>query len=489
MSSIETLQAEIDSLQRAIDALDAELGRLGAEFANRRPTKSLEIAMQNRMAAMHQDRAAMHNRMAAMIGRLPPQALPARAERSVPYSTPHEFASRWKHEPLQLLPANHVLLDPQVKDTVGRLREALQKLKKSAPESAVQKAFTKNLCGPTFKFAEPAENRVVLNTAPSTVFADDRTGECFKPDLVVATSANHDVGGYLAVIELKSGDMALPTPECAHVRQVTNYLDVVLRHQPSRPWIYGVLTNGQHCCVIKAFRVGSVAATFAIVYNGDYDAGQWIAWLLTQTRQVLGYGTTANIDIPGCNEPLTLLGGGQFCLGYSTIVAGEQVVVKYYPDAVRAEHERRMYKKLRGVPGTTQLHATQVASSQKDAPHYVVVTPRGHHFDTADYKMTQAHAEMLVTALRSMHELGVCHRDVCDANVFWVSPDAAVINDFSHAEVLNDVRSSDWPYNINDDCHKLSTILRPHGYLFNHADKSQPVAPWQHAGARRQRNE
>ena len=125
-----------------------------------------------------------------MIGRLPPLAHPARAERSVPYSTPLEFASRWKHnEPLQRLPANDALLDPQVKDTVDRLHEALQKLEKPAPESAVQKAFTDNLCGPMFKLAEAAEDRVVLNTATKTALGDDQTGVRFKPDLVVTTRA------------------------------------------------------------------------------------------------------------------------------------------------------------------------------------------------------------------------------------------------------------------------------------------------------------
>jgi len=240
-----------------------------------------------------------------------------------------------------------------------------------------------------------------------------------------------------------------------------------------------VLTNGRHCCVIKAFRERSVAATFAIVYNGDYAEGQWIAWLLTQTRQVLGYGTTPNIDIPGCSEPLKLLGGGQFCLGYSTIVAGEQVVVKYYPDAVRAEHERRMYEKLQGVPGTTQLHATQVAPSREDARHYVVVTPRGHHFDS-DHKMTQAHAEMLVTALRSMHERGVCHGDLCHTNVFWVSRNAAVINDFSHARPL-DAQDGESTRRIllESDMSKLTLILHTHGHAMGES--------LLHAGARRQR--
>jgi len=78
-----------------------------------------------------------------------------------------------------------------------------------------------------------------------------------------------------------------------------------------------------------------------------------------------------------------------------------------------------MYEKLRGV----------VTERRKP---YVVVTPRGHHFDTSYNTMTQAHVQLLVTALRSMHDPGVC-RDLCDANVFWVSENATIINDFSHA--------------------------------------------------------
>ena len=52
--------------------------------------------------------------------------------------------------------------------------------------------------------------------------------------------------------------------------------------------------------------------------------------------------------------------------------------------------------------------------------------------------MTRTHVTQLASAVGSLHHRGLVHGDICEENIYWVTAETALLNDWSHVKKATD---------------------------------------------------
>ena len=245
------------------------------------------------------------------------------------------------------------------------------------------------------------------------------------PDLVLFQGQVHDYAHAVVIFELKAAENSWPADTSDAIVQALSYGENALRSQPTRPWIYVVVTNASS--FFRLIRVRRVDLTthidrirYGYVASHPYDerAVSWIAWLLTRTAEELGC-VSFHVTINSVRHQLSnYIGHGQYSYAFELAMpSGQSVVVKYFPSVAMADHERAIYTAIGQCDSTTQ----RVAGMQPTEPHFIVITPRGYSFSSACRPVTTHHIDQLFAALQHLHTQGVVHRDICASKKVTVS--------------------------------------------------------------------
>ena len=264
----------------------------------------------------------------------------------------------------------------------------------------------------------------------------------WRPDGDLSLAKHQTEAGVAAILEFKEPAAPQPTEASDAMRQLASYLDSVMYHQRERRFVYGIMTNGEWLHVLMAVRMpgqpprGQFLHWNYFLWTRGFGDGFVIKWLLSQSPAQLGCAAPQKVSVGGVECQLDadhFLGAGQHCVAYG-VDHDPKLVVKVYHDPTKATDERKVLRDIAqaGIPNTTRLAASQVDDRDPLAARCVVITPRGHPFDSA-HPMTGAHINGLTDAVDALHDAGYVHRDILPVNIFWENANRAILNDWSGA--------------------------------------------------------
>ncbi len=138
------------------------------------------------------------------------------------------------------------------------------------------------------------------------------------------------------------------------------------------------------------------------------------------------------------NVQQTLRPGGT-CRAFTATYRGEEVVAKLYSSAVVAQDSAARTERA----GEATLGATTGANSLARIPRVVatekcwsLITPKGQPM-TMD-RLTKTHVQRLVSTLQIIHAADIIHRDVRMSNIFYLTDQDVLLNDWGSSVVANE---------------------------------------------------
>lgn len=224
----------------------------------------------------------------------------------------------------------------------------------------------------------------------------------------------------------------------AELGQMLLYLHRMLDAQPVRKVGYGFVTNNQIIVLVKGYR--SRASPFLVrwcISNVlDFDHGMKLWRQIVQ--EDTGYSEPPVVGGFPLNVQQTLRPGGT-CRAFAATYRGEAVVAKLYSSAVVAQDNAARTERA----GEATLGATTGANSLAHIPRVVatekcwsLITPKGQPM-TRD-GLTKIHVQRLVSTLQIIHAADIIHRDVRMSNIFYLTDQDVLLNDWGSSVVANE---------------------------------------------------
>jgi hypothetical protein len=144
---------------------------------------------------------------------------------------------------------------------------------------------------------------------------------------------------------------------------------------------------------------------------------------------------TTQLSVPSSSHKKHGRSSGQHSIGYAVAARHDlnSVVVKQFFEMTYADRERATCAALKGKPNVSRLHEHQPADKL-----FVAIAPRGIPFDQGAHTMSECHVNQLRAAVEALHATKRVHGDICEQNIYWVSADTALLNDWSHVTASED---------------------------------------------------
>lgn len=221
--------------------------------------------------------------------------------------------------------------------------------------------------------------------------------------------------------------------------QIMLYIHRMLDAQPERQFGYGFLTNNRIIVLVKGYR--SIKSPFLVrwcisnVLTFEHGMKLWIQLMnddsgYVQPPVVGGYPITFH----------EILRPGGTCRAFGASYCGELVIAKLYTDdAIATDNAYRTTRAANIVLNATGSNSMRLAT----LPNVVVtercwslIQPKG--IPLRCDLLTKIHIEQLVHTLQVVHSHGIIHRDVRVSNIFYLSDEKVLLNDWGTSVAANE---------------------------------------------------
>jgi len=221
--------------------------------------------------------------------------------------------------------------------------------------------------------------------------------------------------------------------------QIMSYVHRMLDAQPERKFGYGFVTNNLLFVLVKGYRSDTSPYLVRWCISGvlNFEAGMTL-WLEMMEKDT-GYHQRIAINSFPISFNDTLRPGGT-CRAFGATYRGETVVAKLYGDVASATDSASRTKRAANIVSTAESGITQRLAR---IPHTVatqgcwtLITPKGTPLKRE--LLTTTHVEQLVHTLKVVHAAGIIHRDVRVSNLFYLSDEQILLNDWGSSVEANE---------------------------------------------------
>ena len=298
-----------------------------------------------------------------------------------------------------------------------------------------------------------------------------------SPDIVLLTAGGSDTLLNTVIVgELKgSGEMNEKASG-----QIEKYLQELLDSQCFRVKAYGFITDNVSLNVVLAERTpnGDTMYTWCCdeKWNGG-QANQILSSLVSSTLEKLFY-VKPNVKVNSQEIVLIdTLGKGLSGIVFMGDLNGTPIVIKVPNSKERLEREKKVLtaleqKRVKNVP---QFYGAGI----DDRGKALLLTPVAKRFacrGEAGIEMASCHIRQIVMALYEAHKLGYVHRDVRYCNIFAVSKEEALLNDWGSAWYAGDSTSSYEGVIVEASDHILQNLIKKTAIVPQPADDLHALA-------------
>ena len=314
------------------------------------------------------------------------------------------------------------------------------------------------------KIKELNEHLAGVNSA--VVFYDSHKTRILEksgksPDIVVLKRGGGNTCINIVIIgELKG----IEQMNNAALGQVEKYLQELLQSQCFRDKAYGFLTDNVSLKVVFAERSTNGGIRYTWCCNERWDGGEAnriLSSLVSSSLEKLCYSKPV---VKVNNQEIVLkytLGKGLSGIVYTGELNGMPVVVKVPNSKEKLEKERKVLAALEqgGVKNIPQFCSVNGVDDRGKA---LLLTPVAQRFAgklEAGIQMASCHVRQIVKALYGAHRLGYVHRDVRYCNIFAVSEEEALLNDWGSAWSKGDCTSTYEGVKIEASDHILVNLI------------------------------
>jgi Protein kinase domain len=223
--------------------------------------------------------------------------------------------------------------------------------------------------------------------------------------------------------------------------QAMMYARMILDAQPTRPHVYGFITNNINVVLIRASCLRSSDSQAAKAFWETSSVLDFEFGMATFLRLLTnGHGFVPPPSVGGttlhCIRPL---GKGATCRAFTAKYKDEDVIAKLFTDPAHvAENESKIRLAQAAIDAATKSDSCALIPSVVacDKP-WLLIKPRGYHFRARTFKLR--HLDALVKTLEVIHNAGIIHRDVRFANIFLLDDDTVLLNDWGSAARIGKV--------------------------------------------------
>lgn len=219
----------------------------------------------------------------------------------------------------------------------------------------------------------------------------------------------------------------------AELGQIMSYVHRMLDAQPMRQLSYGFVTNNRIVVLIKGYRCSEspYVVRWCVSSVLTFDAGMKL-WLRLM-REDSGYHRPPVLQGFPLSFSRTLRPGGT-CRAFEATYRGAVVVAKLYEDDASAtDNATRTMNAfstvIRLARDSSRIGTlAQVPKVVITEGRWSLITPKGTPL--TQQSITKTHVEQLVNVLKLVHDEGIIHRDVRVSNIFYLSDEQVLLNDW-----------------------------------------------------------
>lgn len=221
--------------------------------------------------------------------------------------------------------------------------------------------------------------------------------------------------------------------------QVMSYIHRMLDAQPTRQFGYGFITNNRIVVLLKGYRSHEppyiVRWCQSSVLAFEHGMKLWLQLM----REDTGYHQIPTVHGYPLSFNQTLRPGGT-CRAFGATYRGASVVAKLYADAATATDSASRTTRAADIVShaakTGTMTLAQVPNVVATEGNWSLITPKGSLLSRDT--ITKIHIDRLVQTLKLVHAAGIIHRDVRMSNIFYLSDDQVLLNDWGSSVPANE---------------------------------------------------